>query len=370
MKKRVLITILIWLMVLSACTLDRSGEGPYRQIWFESPIESETTVNTVVALTVHANYSWSEITIGYNRVGQSSMPYQTIPMIGRSAHVFEGITTWTPREPGDYNFRAYAADGTISETRFIRVLPEVLETSEDEMIYGTPEATETLPSVVGVVQFFADSTNITNGECTFLRWATVFVDRAYLDGEAVELTHSRQVCPTETTTYTLRGEYESGSTEQTVTIIVESVIPTPISPTSAPIIPTPTFTSTPQPSDTQGPSISGITKSVESVYDSPACGVTSNTITATVTDASGVSEVLLWYRAKRTSPAETGELLSIPMTKTTGNIYQAIIGIPELTGSLTYYTDGVVEFYITARDSKGNSTQSGTQVFNTLMCIS
>lgn len=370
MKKRVVITILIWFIVLTACGLEGSGYGMSRTIWLDSPIETEATVNTDIALTVHANYNWPEISFGYNRVGQSDIYYWNIAMVPRNGYIYEGITTWRPSEPGEYNLRARSPDGVESEVRYIKVLPEETGSSGSPLLYGTPEASETIPSVMGVVEFFADSTNINQGDCTYLRWSTVFVERAYLDGEEVELSFSQQVCPVETTTYTLRGDYEGGSIEKTVTITVLPATPTPVSPTTAPILPTPTFTSTPQPSDTQGPSITGITKSVENVYDGPACGVTSNTITATVTDASGVSEVLLWYRAKRTSPAETGELLSIPMTKTTGNVYQAIIGIPELIDSLTYYADGIVEFYITARDNKGNTTQSGTQNFNTIMCIS
>ncbi len=372
MKIRLCLTILIWLLLYTGCGLHTAGVGPGYAIWLDAPMETETTAGTVVAISVHANYELSEVTIGYNLVGQSSMPYRTIPMTLVNSSVYEGTTIWTPLEPGEYNLRAYSSDGIISVSRYIKVLPATEERSYPTptpltlpMTAETPSPTTTLPAILPSIQFSADTYDLPAGGCTFLRWSSVYVEKAYLNGEPVELMHSRQVCPASTTTYTLRGESSGGSMEETVTI---NVTPTNIPTTEVPVIPPPVEPPSPTP-DVQGPNIAAISKSVESIYDGTTCGVASNTINASITDPSGVSEVVLWYRASKNSPAKTGEWRSIAMTKTSGNSYQALLGVTQLTSSLTLYTDGTVEFYIIAKDGIGNTTQSGTLTFVTILCL-
>jgi hypothetical protein len=356
----VVLTLLL-VLLLSGCGLETSGLGPTRTIWLDGPVETEATVGMPVAITVHANFEIHEVVIGYNLVGYSNVPLRTIPVYAIGANMYEAIDTWTPDEAGEYNLRAYTMDGVISHARYIRVLPSILPPIPDStptvsssgMTYVSPTAGTPLPAVVGQIQFFADRYELTVGDCTFIRWASVYVDAVYLDGSPVELMHSKEVCPSVTTTYTLRGEYSGGSTEKSLTIsIAAAQLPT----TQVPAV------------DTQGPSITGISKSRDNIFDGTGCGETSNTISASVTDPSGVSSVTLWYRAIKTTPAQTGEWRSISMTKS-GSTYQTALGITELSSSLGLYADGTVEFYISTRDGKGNESQSSIKTFTTTMCF-
>ncbi len=360
--------ILLCTFFLTSCGLHVAGFGSGYEIWLDGPIEEETHVGTSVSITVHSNYVLPEVTIGYNTLNESNMPLATVPMQQVGSTMYEAVYPWVPEVPGEYNLRAYSADGIISKARYIKVLPSPAPSPYPTptpltlpMTLETALPTTTLPSILPVIQFTADAYTLISGQCTFLRWSTVFVDSLYLNAEPVALMHSRQVCPTASTTYTLRGEYSAGSVEKTVTINVTPLTaPTTEAPPSPPPSPMP---------DTQGPTITGIIKSAESIYDGSSCGVASNTITASITDASAVSEVVLWYRAKKNSPAATGEWRSLTMTKTGGNTYQVVLGSLQLISSLQFYTDGTVEFYITAKDSAGNTSQSGTQTFITILCL-
>ncbi len=348
-------------LCLTGCGLETSGIGPSRSLWLDSPVETETTTDTAVAITVHANFELSEVTIGYNLVGSSNIPYSVIPMTMVGPNLYEGVTTWSTDDPGEYNLRAYTMDGIIAPARYLRVnLPgtPVAEgtptRSAAEIAYVSPTPGTPLPPVVGQIQFNADEYALSSGECTYLRWATVYVDQAYLNGESVALMSSRQVCPTMTTTYTLQGDYSGGSTQKSVTLTVSSaVVPT----TPVPV------------ADSQGPAITDISKTQNNIFDGTACGVTSNTIIVKATDASSVNHVVLWYRAKKISPAQTGEWRSLIMISIGGNKYQGIIGITELSSSLGLYADGTVDFYIEATDGLGNKSQSSSQTFSTTMCF-
>jgi len=64
------------------------------------------------------------------------------------------------------------------------------------------------------VDFRADRTELDIWECTTLRWDVENVREVYLDGRGVVGHGTREVCPLETTTYTLRVVFYDGSTEE------------------------------------------------------------------------------------------------------------------------------------------------------------
>jgi hypothetical protein len=71
------------------------------------------------------------------------------------------------------------------------------------------------------IDFRADRTTLSAGECTVLRWDVEKVREVYLDGGGVTGHSTRQVCPAATTTHTLNVVLADGSaTERTVTIVV------------------------------------------------------------------------------------------------------------------------------------------------------
>jgi hypothetical protein len=113
----------------------------------------------------------------------------------------------------------------------------------------TRTPTPVTPTAISPAQinFRADQTTITRGQCTTLRWDVENATTVYLEGNGVPGHSSQQVCPNNTTTYTLRVVAPAGATERNVTINVQAP-PITITPTR-----TSTPTRTPTPRDTQGP---------------------------------------------------------------------------------------------------------------------
>lgn len=88
---------------------------------------------------------------------------------------------------------------------------------------SAPTDTPTPKPTPGVtIDFRADSTNLTAGDCTTLRWDVEHATLVRLDGVGVAGHDSKQVCPGSTTTYVLRVEHENGITEEKVTVNVAS----------------------------------------------------------------------------------------------------------------------------------------------------
>jgi hypothetical protein len=86
----------------------------------------------------------------------------------------------------------------------------------------------------------AENRRVDPGECTTLEWSTEQAIKVYLDGRGVDLSGSTEVCPTETTTYTLLAVRQDGTeVNRSVTVEVD--------------VPTETPTETPEPTSTSAP---------------------------------------------------------------------------------------------------------------------
>ncbi len=70
--------------------------------------------------------------------------------------------------------------------------------------------------------FWADRYNLATGECTNLHWDVQNVTSVYFNGSPVTGKETREVCPAQTTTYTLRVNSSAGTQDYCVTIVVES----------------------------------------------------------------------------------------------------------------------------------------------------
>jgi len=102
-----------------------------------------------------------------------------------------------------------------------------------------------------------------------------------------------------------------------------------------------------RPADQTGPVISDISTSDKVVVISD-CLSTSVTITAKVTDASNVKSVRLWYRVGSDQPFASS---TMDQQK---DIYAVKIKGADLQG----HGYGAMEFYITAEDEVGNTSES------------
>ena len=108
-----------------------------------------------------------------------------------------------------------------------------------------------------------------------------------------------------------------------------------------------TVTITPTPHDALGPTFNRITTSSKGF--SIDCIPTSVTVTANITDSSGITRAVLWYRVG-TDQAHT----PVDMDSISGNNYSATVKALDMpTGKY-----GVLEFYIVAEDVEGNQAKS------------
>ncbi|MCX6031945.1 MAG: hypothetical protein NT169_21935 [Chloroflexi bacterium] len=78
--------------------------------------------------------------------------------------------------------------------------------------------TPTRPSWASI--FWADNYVLAPNGCTMLHWNVENVDAVLLDGGETTGKDDRQVCPSQTTTYTLRAVSSTGTQDRTVTILV------------------------------------------------------------------------------------------------------------------------------------------------------
>ena len=111
--------------------------------------------------------------------------------------------------------------------------------------------------------------------------------------------------------------------------------------------------------DPAGPTITQITTSNKSF--SIDCPPTSITVTAQITDTSGVTHAALWYRVDTNQPYTSKNM------DASNHVYSATIqGIDLPAGPY-----GALEFYITAENTAGNKSQSPLdQSVQFLPCVS
>ena len=85
-------------------------------------------------------------------------------------------------------------------------------------VAALPSVTPTRPTWAMV--FWADRYALKSGECTNLHWDVQNVISVYFNGNPAEGKETRQVCPVQTTTYTLRSTSNTGTQDRTATIVV------------------------------------------------------------------------------------------------------------------------------------------------------
>ncbi len=143
--------------------------------------------------------------------------------------VYSGMgASWHSVQPGDVEGWSWGA-GDAGESD---VEPPLL-TFEDLCAPPTPP----------VVDFTADATSLTSGQCSVLRWTVENAEVVVLGGQGVMAEDSRYVCPSQTRTYELEVLNEAGQFTYEVTISVSQPTSTP-PPTSTPTT-VPGATSTP-----------------------------------------------------------------------------------------------------------------------------
>ena len=91
-----------------------------------------------------------------------------------------------------------------------------------------PRSTPAPPRIAPQAFFGADSTHLQSGSCTFLRWSVQGGDWVELDGRRVSFSDSTQVCPTQTTVYSLVVGSDIGINRDVQIIVETPTQPPPI----------------------------------------------------------------------------------------------------------------------------------------------
>gem|GEM_PF-615293 len=396
--KHLLIVLLALTLVLSACSFDSTWRAPSPLVWMDAPGDgTSVALGTSVAVMAHASSD-------FGAVSQMALLVNDVPLMNLALAPtmggVEGRGTWTPIMSGTYNLqvRAAAADGRSAASASVAVLvtgaptpapllyasptplptpiaspvlpptrtpipsstpitPLALPATRTPMPTFTPITPQVLPTRTftptptrtpwppAQVNFRADDTSLTAGQCTMLRWDVEYATAVYLDGDGVAGHGTRQVCPTSTTTYRLHVEAPSGNVDRQVTITVSA------------------------PADTSGPTISNITASNDPIKWPPQCAPNQVTISAFVSDPSGVGMVKLNYRVVEGSRQGTWRSEGMSLTGT--SIYATTVIASELQASLNPPVTKVssMEYYIQALDTKGNQSTSSTRTVRIDYCL-
>lgn len=251
----------------------------------------------------------------------------------------------SPNSTTTYELSATGCGGTVVQSVTVTVLPPA------PVVTITPVPVCPGPPVIA--SFAANPSSITAGQSSTLSWGAVTnATSAWIDPGigGVGTPGSTRVNPGGTTTYTLSATGCGGTVRRQVTVAVNPAPPPPgitLVPLPLPIITVPK-----PPADTTAPSISGVSVNPTNVSRSGCGRTTTATVSARVTDAGGVSRVVL-----RLGGVGGGEY---DMGAAGGDAYSATVGP---FGSL-----GQVAVQIVAWDKAGNSSQAGGPTIN-VICI-
>ena len=295
------VLVLVLALVLAACA-PSSTQGP--TAWLDQPLDGARLPLAPQEVTAHAS----------DADGVASLEFYVDGTILVSAPsgggVLEHATVgWNPGRPGVYTVSAKATDsqGNVgAEATAVVTVGEVVSPSPTVPSAGPasspmpptvtplpptmtpipststpipptntpvpptstpPPPSPTSPPRTTIVSFAANPSQIQEGQCTTLSWRVEGNPSAiYFDGEGATSPDSRNRCPGETTTYTLKAVGPGGEASQSLTV---SVI-----------------------ADTAGPSIGNVQQSANSVYclEDPS----EIEISSSVSDPSGVRSVDLY----------------------------------------------------------------------------
>ncbi|MFQ6015562.1 MAG: hypothetical protein ACE5NP_08975, partial [Anaerolineae bacterium] len=281
---RLILTVALFALIGGTLSCAEEVEtGP--RAWIDFPRDGfSVPVGTPVSVISHAfaREGVAEVLLSVN--GEA---YRRDPPTEPGASFSEVRQEWLPQEEGVYTLqvRTYDSTGEVSNpaTISVRVVGEVargptgtptvtvppplevtgtptntptLTPTGPPPPTGTPTPTSTLPPTgtpiptatptstptatpwpPAQVSFWADDTDLVQGECTTLHWDVEYATAVYLNGGGKPGHGSQQVCPASTTTYNLHVEAPSGNVDRSVTISVSAPPDTTPPPVPSPAVP-------------------------------------------------------------------------------------------------------------------------------------
>ncbi|MCS7350855.1 MAG: hypothetical protein RMM10_04940 [Anaerolineae bacterium] len=264
MKKTLWMVLFGWL--LASCAGSPAGPGP--RAWIDEPLNGAALPLGPLLVRSHIASEHGVVSVTLLVNGEAARTDSPSDPSGRLVEITQ---VWMPPAPGEYRLAVRATDsrGNSGESAPVQVrvgqaaLPSPAPTqtpaqaAETPAPVPTPTAMPTLtapprptptprplpgptPTPAPRVNFGADRTQITSGECATLFWDVEHIQGVYLDGQGVIGRDQRTVCPQQTTTYILRVIFRDGrSQDYPVTIqVLPLPTPTPVPPTPTPVVDT------------------------------------------------------------------------------------------------------------------------------------
>jgi hypothetical protein len=210
----------------------------------------------------------------------------------------------------------------------------------------TPTGTVTVYPTAQI-EFWAAPPYANAGQCTTLNWNVSGAQYVYLDGNQVNFSGSQQVCPCQTTTYTLSvyemdGAQKDNKVMVTVSGTCQGPTTTPPPVTNIPPGPPPTTAPPPPPQDTAGPAISDVNLTGD---DCQFYGQ------AYVDDESGINQVRFYYNHGQTW---------ILMKAIGGGLFQTQVAIDDPSSGGMVSPPWTVDYYVIAVDASPQMNESNS----------
>jgi outer membrane biosynthesis protein TonB len=328
-----------WLSVLLMVTvaLSACAGGVSPRVWIDEPLNGSQHALGAITIRYHAA---SETGVRGCVLYVNGEEYRRDVSPDRDARIVTMAYTWTPPVEGQYTLEvvAYTSGREASTPATVQVIvggatATLAPTRTAQELTSLPPAatsTSTQPAATDAPVAPTDTPEPTR---TLLPEPTHTPPPAPTHTPPPEPTHTPSPAPTHTP---------------------------PPEPTHTPP-PLPTHTPPPEPThtpppDTAGPEIGDISESADPIYTAypGGCSPTEVTITARVTDPSGVDRVRIRHRLAG------GEWEQQPMAAAGGDLYQFTLPSPGVPTTL--------EYRIQARDTLGNQSNASIETIEVRQC--
>lgn len=241
MMKRswVSLTLILFAMLGVACDRTTSmiafvPTGP--RSWIDAPLNGSTISLAPIDVVSHSTDPMKIVAVELNVNGAV---IRTDPNMDTAATLATTRQQWVPPAPGDYTLQVRAQNSasvwgdyaskvvTVVAAPVKPPVPPVLPPVVVPPVAATAAASAVAPSPLPAVTiaFTVDKPSLVQGQCATIHWQVTNASQVFLDNATVNMSGSKQDCPTQNTTHTLRVvTLDKQTVQRTLTISV--VVPT------------------------------------------------------------------------------------------------------------------------------------------------